>query len=44
MMAEHLEGLLAIVGKNEGDEIQVTTPNGIRNFEIIKLITIHDEA
>ena len=34
----------AIVGKNEGDEIQVTTPNGIRNFEITKLITIHDEA
>ncbi|MEO5742535.1 MAG: transcription elongation factor GreA [Vicinamibacterales bacterium] len=34
----------AIVGRNEGDEIQVTTPNGIRNFEIIKLITIHDEA
>ena len=34
----------AIVGKNAGDEIQVKTPNGIRNFEIIKLITIHDEA
>lgn len=34
----------AIVGRNEGDEIEVTTPNGIRNFEIIKLITIHDEA
>jgi transcription elongation factor GreA len=34
----------AIVGRNEGDEIQVTTPNGIRNFEIVKLITIHDEA
>jgi transcription elongation factor GreA len=34
----------AIVGRNEGDEIQVTTPNGVRNFEIIKLITIHDEA
>jgi transcription elongation factor GreA len=34
----------AIVGRNAGDEIQVTTPNGIRNFEIIKLITIHDEA
>jgi transcription elongation factor GreA len=34
----------AIVGKNEGDEIRVTTPNGIRNFEIVKLITIHDEA
>ena len=34
----------AIVGKNKGDEIEVKTPNGIRNFEIIKLITIHDEA
>src|SRR5919106_921112 len=34
----------AIVGKNEGDEIKVITPNGPRNFEIIKLITIHDEA
>jgi transcription elongation factor GreA len=34
----------AIVGRNEGDEIQVTTPSGIRNFEILKLITIHDEA
>ncbi len=34
----------AIVGRNEGDEIEVTTPNGIRNFEIVKLITIHDEA
>jgi transcription elongation factor GreA len=34
----------AIVGRNEGDEIRVTTPNGVRNFEIVKLITIHDEA
>jgi transcription elongation factor GreA len=34
----------AIVGRNKGDEIEVKTPNGIRNFEIIKLITIHDEA
>jgi transcription elongation factor GreA len=34
----------AIVGKNEGDEIEVTTPNGVRNFEIVKLVTIHDEA
>jgi transcription elongation factor GreA len=32
----------AIVGKNEGDEIEVTTPNGVRNFEIVKLVTIHD--
>ncbi len=34
----------AIVGKTEGDEIEVTTPSGTRNFEIIKLVTIHDEA
>jgi transcription elongation factor GreA len=34
----------AIVGRNEGDEIEVTTPSGVRNFEIIKLVTIHDEA
>jgi transcription elongation factor GreA len=34
----------AIVGKTAGDEITVTTPNGIRQFEITKLVTIHDEA
>ncbi len=34
----------AIVGKTVGDEIEVTTPSGTRNFEIIKLVTIHDEA
>jgi transcription elongation factor GreA len=34
----------AIVGKTEGDEITVDTPNGTRNFEILKLITVHDEA
>ena len=34
----------AIVGKTEGDEITVATPNGTRNFEIVKLVTIHDEA
>jgi transcription elongation factor GreA len=34
----------AIVGKNEGDEIKVITPNGPRQFEIVKLVTIHDEA
>ena len=34
----------AIVGKNEGDEIKVVTPNGTRQFEIVKLSTIHDEA
>ena len=34
----------AIVGRIAGDEITVTTPSGTRNFEIIKLVTIHDEA
>ena len=35
----------AILNKEEGDEIKVTTPNGVtKQFELIKLITIHDEA
>ena len=34
----------AIVGRTEGDEIKVVTPNGPRRFEITKLVTIHDEA
>ena len=34
----------AIVGRIEGDEIHVVTPNGPRQFEITKLVTIHDEA
>jgi transcription elongation factor GreA len=34
----------AILNKEEGDEIKVTTPSGARQFELIKLITIHDDA
>jgi transcription elongation factor GreA len=34
----------AILNKEVGDEINVTTPNGARSFELIKVITIHDEA
>jgi transcription elongation factor GreA len=34
----------AILNKEEGDEIKVVTPNGAKSFELIKLITIHDEA
>ena len=34
----------AILNKEEGDEINVTTPNGPRTFELIKVITIHDDA
>ena len=34
----------AILNKEEGDEIKVTTPGGAREFELVKLMTIHDEA
>jgi transcription elongation factor GreA len=34
----------ALVNKEEGDEVNVTTPNGTRRFEIIKLVTIHDDG
>ena len=33
----------ALVGKEVGDEVTVPTPNGIREFEVVKLTTIHDE-
>ena len=31
-----------LMGRNEGDEVEITTPAGKRRFEIIKLTTIHD--
>jgi len=31
----------AILNKEEGDEINVTTPSGTRQFELIRLVTIH---
>jgi transcription elongation factor GreA len=34
----------ALLNKEEGDEIVVTTPNGARRFELVRLFTIHDEA
>jgi transcription elongation factor GreA len=34
----------AILNKEAGDEILVTTPAGKRTFELMKLVTIHDEA
>ena len=33
----------AILNKEEGDEVKVTTPNGVREFELVKLVTIHEE-
>ena len=33
----------ALLNKEEGDEVTVTTPAGTREFEIIRLVTVHDE-
>ena len=33
----------ALLNKEEGDEVTVTAPNGSRRFELVKLMTIHDE-
>ena len=33
----------AILNKEEGDEIRVVTPGGAREFELVKLTTIHDD-
>ena len=34
----------AFLNKEPGDSVKVTTPGGTREFEILKLVTIHDEA
>jgi transcription elongation factor GreA len=34
----------ALVNREEGDEVDVTTPNGSRRFEVVKLVTVHDEG
>jgi transcription elongation factor GreA len=33
----------AILNREEGDEVSVSTPAGSRKFEILKLVTIHDD-
>lgn len=32
----------ALIGREEGDEVRVKTPNGWRSFEITRLTTIHE--
>jgi transcription elongation factor GreA len=32
----------ALLNREEGDEVTVTTPSGSRRFELVKLTTIHD--
>jgi transcription elongation factor GreA len=34
----------AILNKEEGEDIAVITPSGRRKFELVKLVTIHDDA
>jgi len=34
----------AFLNREAGDTVKVTTPGGPREFEIVKLLTIHDEA
>lgn len=33
----------ALMGKEEGDEVKVKTPSGWRNFEVVRLKTIHEQ-
>lgn len=33
----------ALMGKEEGDEVKVKTPTGVRNFELTRLKTIHEQ-
>jgi len=34
----------ALLGKKVGDEVHVATPAGAKDFEVVRLSTIHDEA
>ena len=34
----------AFVGKEAGDEVMAPTPSGVRVFELVKLVTIHEEV
>jgi transcription elongation factor GreA len=34
----------ALMNKEPGDEVSVQTPGGTRRFEIVKLLTIHDDV
>src|SRR3984957_4317897 len=33
----------ALLGKKVGDEVKVTTPAGLREYEVVELVTIYDE-
>ncbi|HKS81948.1 MAG TPA: transcription elongation factor GreA [Candidatus Acidoferrales bacterium] len=33
----------ALLGKKVGDEVQVTTPAGVKEYEVVRLVTIYEE-
>jgi len=33
----------ALLGRREGDEVKVQTPAGVKEFELVRLKTIHEE-
>lgn len=33
----------ALLGKKVGDEVKVTTPAGVKEYEVVRLVTIHDD-
>jgi transcription elongation factor GreA len=33
-----------LMGHKEGEEVEIVTPSGKRRFEIVKLVTVHDES
>src|SRR6516225_6142168 len=34
----------ALLNRKVGDEVQVATPNGQKEFEVVRLLTIHEDA
>jgi len=32
----------SLMGREEGDEVQIRTPGGIKNYEIVQFTTLHD--
>lgn len=34
----------SLIGKQEGDEVEIHTPGGVRRYEILRLITLHDQT
>lgn len=33
----------SLLGHEEGDEVEIRTPRGVKHYEIVKLTTIHDQ-